>query len=149
MESADNRNPRPDRGNGEIYDNPNVADGDQQSQLIPPHWLHRRHESYASVIDNKPTPILLLDHTESSSDHHGAVWAKAIYIEDYVIVSGSVSKVGSFVVWHCKIETLDGGSMILRKRYSEFNELRRQLLMAFPSSEGAMPPFPPKSLICE
>ena len=119
------------------------------SPLTPPHWLHRRQESYASVVDNKPAPITLEDHTEGPSAQHDAVWAKAIYIQDYVIVSGSVPSVGSFVVWHCKIDTLDGGSMILRKRYSEFHELRQKLLMTFPKSEGAMPPFPPKSVICE
>ena len=158
MERADNRNSlvsrhgtnySPERKNEESDSMPDQSNDDQQSPLIPPHWLHRRHESYASVIDNKPPPIILLDHTEPSSEHHGAVWAKAIYIEDYVIVSGSVPSVGSFVVWHCKIETLDGGSMILRKRYSEFYELRQKLLMTFTGSEGAMPPFPPKSLICE
>lgn len=119
------------------------------SPLTPPHWLHRRQESYASVVDNKPAPITLEDHTEGPSEEQDAVWAKAIYIEDYVIISGSVPSVGSFVIWHCRIDTIDGGSMILRKRYSEFHELRQKLLLTFPKSEGAMPPFPPKSTICK
>lgn len=34
-------------------------------------------------------------------------------------------------------------------RYSEFDDLRRKLLMTFPNSGGAMPPLPPKSLFCE
>ena len=120
------------------------------SPLIPPYWLHRRRESYASITDNlnKPSPITLEDH-EASPEHYSTVWAKAIYIEDYVIVSGSVPNVGSFVVWHCKIETTDGGSILLRKRYSEFYDLRQKLLTTFPNSTGSMPPFPRKSLICK
>ena len=115
----------------------------------PPHWLHRRRVSYASIIDNKPAPITLEDHTEDPLVQEDAVWAKAIYIEDFVIVSGNVPSVGSFVVWHCKIDTLDGGSLVIRKRYSEFYELRQKLLVTFPNSSGATPPFPPKSMICE
>lgn len=125
-----------------------LPESGESSPLTPPHWLHRRQESYASIVDNKPAPITLEDHTEGPSEQQDAVWAKAIYIEDYVIISGSVPSVGSFVVWHCRIDTLDGGSMILRKRYSEFHELRQKLLVTFPKSEGAMPPFPPKSVIC-
>ena len=59
-----------------------------------------------------------------------------------------------------------GGSIVIRKRsmprltsdealhaeldrYSEFDDLRRKLLMTFPNSGGAMPPLPPKSVFCE
>ena len=34
-------------------------------------------------------------------------------------------------------------------RYSEFDDLRTKLLLTFPHSNAAMPPLPPKSLICE
>lgn len=37
--------------------------------------------------------------------------------------------------------------MRVRKRYSEFDDLRDRLLQTFPYSEGAMPPLPPKSVI--
>lgn len=38
---------------------------------------------------------------------------------------------------------------MLIDRYSEFDDLRRKLLMTFPNSGGAMPPLPPKSLFCK
>ncbi len=64
------------------------------------------------------------------------------------------------------LTALQGGSIVIRKRsmrgrflddcrcinvdrYSEFDDLRRKLLMTFPNSGGAMPPLPPKSLFCE
>lgn len=34
-------------------------------------------------------------------------------------------------------------------RYSDFDDLRRRLLVTFPHSGGAMPPLPPKSVFCE
>lgn len=37
--------------------------------------------------------------------------------------------------------------MNIRKRYSEFDDLRHQLMMTFPDFEAAMPPLPPKSVI--
>ena len=39
--------------------------------------------------------------------------------------------------------------MKIMKRYSEFDELRQKLVKTFPHAEGAMPPLPPKSVICE
>ena len=77
------------------------------SSLIPPYWSHQRYESYSSVQDAKPPPITLEDHTEEPSEHSGAVWAEGVTIDDYVLVSGTVPNVGNFVVWNCKIETLD------------------------------------------
>jgi len=37
--------------------------------------------------------------------------------------------------------------MRIRKRYSEFDDLRDKLLQTFPLSEAAMPQLPPKSVI--
>ena len=120
-----------------------------QSPLTPPHWLHHRRESYASIIDERPPPIVLEDHTEGLLADDDTTWAKAIYIEDYALVSGNLPTVGSFVVWQARIDTVKGGTMVIRKRYSEFLDFRRKLLITFPNSRGAMPPFPPKSMLRE
>ena len=80
---------------------------DLSPSIIPPYWSHRRYESYSSVKNTKPPPITLEDHTEESYEESGAVWAKGVTVEDYVLVSGTVPSVGNFVVWNCKIETLD------------------------------------------
>lgn len=37
--------------------------------------------------------------------------------------------------------------MFIRKRYSEFDDLRRRLIMTFPNFEAAVPVLPPKSVI--
>lgn len=37
--------------------------------------------------------------------------------------------------------------MNIRKRYSEFDELRQKLVMSFPNFGAAVPPLPPKSVI--
>ncbi len=75
--------------------------------ITPVYWQHQRTESYASVGNSKPTPITLEDHTEEPSEHSGALWAKSVTILDYVIVSGSRTGVGAYVVWNCRVETLD------------------------------------------
>ena len=77
------------------------------SATTPLYWQHQRAESYASVDNVKPPPIRLEDHTEEPSEHSGALWAKSVTILDYVVVKGSKSGVGAYVVWNCKVETLD------------------------------------------
>lgn len=37
--------------------------------------------------------------------------------------------------------------MNIRKRYSEFDDFRSQLIQSFPNFEAAVPPLPPKSVI--
>lgn len=37
--------------------------------------------------------------------------------------------------------------MNIRKRYSEFDEFRHQLVLTFPGFEAAVPEIPPKSVI--
>lgn len=85
------------------------------SASTPLYWQHQRAESYASVNNVKPPPIRLEDHTEEPSEHSGALWAKSVTVLDYVIVKGSKTGVGAYVVWNCKVETLDvrAGSCII------------------------------------
>ena len=93
------------------------VDGANSSpSLIPPYWSHRRYESYSSVKNTRPPPITLEDHTEEPSEQSGAVWAEGVTVDDYVLVSGTVPNVGNFVVWNCKIETLDVSSITLLKK---------------------------------
>ena len=84
-----------------------VSGAESSPSLIPPYWSHRRYESYSSVKNTRPPPITLEDHTEEPSEQSGALWAKSITIDDHVLLSGTLPNVGSFVVWNCKIETLD------------------------------------------
>ena len=78
------------------------------SQTPPPYWQHQRSVSHASQISlDRPHPITLRDRTESLSSTNGAVWAKSISIEDYVVVSGNLTGIGAYVVWICKVQTLD------------------------------------------
>lgn len=104
----------PDRSNGHSPEEEVVLDGAKSSpSLVPPYWSHRRYESYSSVKNTKPPPITLEDHTEEPSEQSGAVWAQGVTIDDYVLVSGTLPNVGNFVVWNCKIETLDVSSVAL------------------------------------
>lgn len=47
-----------------------------------------------------------------SSDRHGrernrACWARSVQVTDYVLVNGSTTNIGAFVVWIIKVETLN------------------------------------------
>ncbi|KAF2146665.1 uncharacterized protein K452DRAFT_282841 [Aplosporella prunicola CBS 121167] len=119
-------------------------------QIVPPYWGRQRGAStwsYASVEEHRADPISLQDNTVEGSEHDSAVWAKNVTIDSYVIVSGNVPGMGDYVVWNCTVETLDGGPMKIRKRYSEFDELRRKLEQTFPLAGASLPELPPKSMI--
>jgi hypothetical protein len=133
--------------------------------------------SVASTINsNRPPPIRLEDNTEenettvngsngvanghaSAAHRNGAassltsppvkspLWARVVRISAHTVVAGAVRGVGDYVVWTCNVDTLDGGTIVLRKRYSEFVVLRSQLEATFPKSKASLPVLPPKSVL--
>ncbi|GAB1310050.1 PX domain-containing protein ypt35 [Madurella fahalii] len=80
-------------------------------------------------------------------DRNRACWARSVQVTDYVLVNGSATNIGAFVVWIIRVETLNGSYMNIRKRYSEFDDLRRRLVQTFPNFEAAVPVLPPKSVL--
>lgn len=121
----------------------------RHSAVSPPYWQHKRTASNATQGSlQRPPPISLEDHTSPLSPTQSALWAKHISITDYVIVNGNPTGIGAYVVWNCIVQTLDGGPMTIRKRYSEFVDLRYRLVKNFPhSTTKSLPPLPPKSAI--
>ncbi|KAJ5252579.1 hypothetical protein N7489_002989 [Penicillium chrysogenum] len=91
--------------------------------------------------------ITLEDHTaDPNSETSRGLWASSVTIDDHVIVRG-MTGVGSYVVWNCTVQTLDGGPIVVRMRYSEFDDLRQRLVDSFPHARNALPALPPKSVI--
>lgn len=78
----------------------------------PPYWnRHRRTTSNVSYVSvNTPTrrpPIVLEDHSEEHDDSGQGLWARGVTIDDHHVVSGGAIAAGSYVVWHCRVETLE------------------------------------------
>ncbi|GAM85984.1 hypothetical protein ANO11243_039940 [Dothideomycetidae sp. 11243] len=117
----------------------------------PPFWkTHGRSvsaASYQSTHLGRPPPIQLEDHSEETDDQARACWARHVTIDDYTVVSGPTG-IGAYVVWNCTVQTLKGAPFTIRKRFSEFDKLRADLIRAFPHAEGSIPPLPRKSVIC-
>ena len=101
-----------------------TTDENNGPPISPPYWQLQRarcdstlseapSSSQPSIRNGKNRlsgPIRLRDNSEEeNSDTARACWAKSVRIDDYVIVSGSVSKagLGSYVVWNCSVETLN------------------------------------------
>lgn len=88
--------------------NPRTNASPVATPISPPYWQHQRSVSNVSVDSiSHPNPISLEDHTEAHCDTTAALWAKDITIEDYVIVRGGSTGIGAYVVWNCKVQTLD------------------------------------------
>ncbi|PHH88183.1 hypothetical protein CDD83_7873 [Cordyceps sp. RAO-2017] len=148
--------------NGDDDDDDGYGDDDDGAYTVrarhpavvtsPPYWTlsgGRRSASNLSVESVPPAGAITLRDNETSehSDRNDACWARSVEIVDYTVVNGSATNIGAFVVWNVRVETLNGSFMNIRKRYSEFDELRAQLTQSFPSFEPAMPLLPPKSII--
>ncbi|KAK7984249.1 hypothetical protein PG989_011651 [Apiospora arundinis] len=108
-----------------------------------------RHQRGASV-DSIPMGGITLQDNENDDllyDRNRGCWAQSVEVSDYVVVNGSATNIGAFVVWNIRVQTLNGSYMNIRKRYSEFDDLRCRLMRTFPNFEAAVPELPPKSLI--
>ncbi|TEA11225.1 PX domain-containing protein YPT35 [Colletotrichum sidae] len=121
------------------------------SVTSPPYWMnhHQRSVSNMSAESVLPAGAITMHDNEAGEENERsrACWAKSVGIADYVIVNGSTTNIGAFVVWNIRVETLQGSFMNIRKRYSEFDDLREKLVKSFPNFEAAVPPLPPKSVI--
>ncbi|ATZ50377.1 hypothetical protein BCIN_05g07320 [Botrytis cinerea B05.10] len=163
-------NSDPDENESPIA-SPSIAS--PSSTISPPYWQqsHTRSISHVSIDSIHPSGITLQDNTadgdEDDANINGrgkneACWARSVVIEDYVVVNGSGiggiggiagkglgigGGIGAFVVWNVKVDTLEGTPIIIRKRYSEFADLRSKLLRTFPNSAGTIPELPRKSVI--
>lgn len=76
-------------------------------------YWHRERRQTAGLFYSSPsagghqyTPIALEDHELDHTDESGALWAREVIIDDWVVVGGSGIG-GSYVVWNCTVETLD------------------------------------------
>ncbi|KAI5467593.1 Phox homologous domain-containing protein [Mariannaea sp. PMI_226] len=140
--------------------NHHKPDDDASSSIVspssitsPPYWIsthsHQRNTSNVSVESVLPAGAITLRDNETNEDNerNDACWAKSVEIVDYIIVNGSTTNIGAFVVWNIRVETLRGSYMNIRKRYSEFDDFRNRLVMTFPGFEAAVPELPPKSVI--
>lgn len=106
-------------------DQPNHADDDEALRNAlsattspssitspPPYWphatLHQRNISNMSSESILPAgAIRLRDNDTSDDDRNSACWAKSVEITDYIVVNGSNTNIGAFVVWNVRVETLN------------------------------------------
>ena len=141
-----------------------------------PTTRHTRSTSTASQLTIPrrgagATAIALEDHSEddSSQSRSYSCWARSVTVDAHHVVSGNSPlpalsfhhpsssssstaaagplPIGAYVVWHCTIRTLAGGELALRKRYSEFDALRADLVRCFPHAANMIPPLPRKSVV--
>lgn len=75
----------------------------------PPYWTqtHRRTVSNISIESATPVGgIRLLDNEDGRDNRKEFCWAKAVHIDDHVVVNGRTG-IGAFVVWNVTVETLN------------------------------------------
>lgn len=90
----------------------------------PPYWV-QSHTRTASIrsIESVQAGIILRDNTDEDQDgKNSACWARAVQIQDHVVVNEGKTGIGSFVVFNISVQTLNVGfevSILLSRTYAE------------------------------
>jgi hypothetical protein len=98
----------------EALRNDSTLDADTLSPssiTIPPYWVKSNtHQRTPSNISNDSLPLgaITLRDNESNEDNdrNNACWAKSVEIIDHIVINGSATNIGAFVVWIIRVETL-------------------------------------------
>jgi hypothetical protein len=67
---------------------------------------HQRSFSNISVESVPDGAITLQDNTDGEDSKNNACWARSVEIDDFVVVNGNRTGIGSFVVWNITVKTL-------------------------------------------
>lgn len=96
-------------------------DSDRSPITSPPYWIqsHQRSSSNISVDSLNPGTITLQDNTDGDDDKNEACWARSVHIDDHVVINGSRTGIGAFVVWNITVETLSVS--VFQKIYSVYS----------------------------
>lgn len=86
---------------------------DDSPATSPPYWVQppRRSFSNISIESMQAGAITLQDNTDEGDSKNKACWARSVYIEDHVVVNGSRTNIGAFVVWNVNVDTLRVGHL--------------------------------------
>ena len=108
-----NQYPTEDPIDGPTDDTGSLSQTSEQSRpvsgVIPPYWQrHDRNASRASQSSLAGSAMITLeDHAaDPECETSRGLWAQSVLIEDHVVVQGKTG-VGAYVVWNCRIQTLD------------------------------------------
>lgn len=83
----------------------------------PPYWLvqHTDNATGASESTLESRGIIMRDNeSEDWGGRNSACWARSVEIPDYVVVNGSTTNIGAFVVFNVRVETINVGDGSLR-----------------------------------
>lgn len=79
----------------------------------PPYWLvHHTHNGAdaSTELTSEPAGIIMRDNeSEDWGGRNSACWARSVEIPDYVVVNGSATNIGAFVVFNVRVETINVG----------------------------------------
>jgi hypothetical protein len=91
-----------------------LSNTNSNGNALRPRNSHNRTASAESVLP--AGAITLLDNEDVSSearngdvygrDRNRACWAKSVEVDSHVVVNGSATNIGAFVVWNIRVETL-------------------------------------------
>lgn len=83
------------------------AHSTSNNRTIRPPNGHVRSVSVESVLP--AGAITLLDNESSvlqARDRNAACWARSVEVTNHIVINGSTTNIGAFVVWNIKVETL-------------------------------------------
>lgn len=79
----------------------------------PPYWpvQHPYDDAAESAPETESGAITMRDNeSEDRGGRNSACWARSVEIPDYVVVNGSATNIGAFVVFNVRVETMNVSS---------------------------------------
>jgi hypothetical protein len=107
--TAMNKSSKPDQ---QPYSPVSPSTTESSPVTSPPYWVHSHARTISNTSTESITPgaITLQDNTDGRDDKNEACWAKGVHIDDHVVINGSRTGIGAFVVWNITVETLSVSS---------------------------------------
>ncbi|WWC68459.1 uncharacterized protein I206_102387 [Kwoniella pini CBS 10737] len=127
--------------------NDNENNNNHNNSLIP---ISRSNE-IIEIHNELPPSYFNIGRNENENEinEQEIIFAKQVIIKGWKIIGGDdwkdVAKLGSYVVYDINIFLINGGTIEILKRYTDFVNLRNSLKIKYPSLKDAIPKLPSKA----
>ncbi|KAI9011946.1 hypothetical protein CLU79DRAFT_839225 [Phycomyces nitens] len=117
-------------------------DTERRSKLLP--ILKSKKSSRSTPLPGAPARINFYKNDESSDTKDSEIFASDAIVNHPLRIGIGY---GSYICYSCTVLSHKGASIIVRKRYSDFVDLREELVKKYPKMKKNIPKLPPKKVV--
>ncbi|KAL0077660.1 hypothetical protein J3Q64DRAFT_1746731 [Phycomyces blakesleeanus] len=119
------------------------VDTERRSKLLIP-LLKSKNSSRSTPLPGAPARINFYKNDENSDSKDNEIFASDAIVNHPLRIGIGY---GSYICYSCTVLSNKGASIIVRKRYSDFVDLREELIKKYPKMKKNIPKLPPKKVV--